>query len=89
MTRESLKELGVDESLIDSIMKQHGESINGLKNKINEYADYDTKYADYDSIKEELENLKKANMTNEELLAAKQKELDKQLEKTQKNKQNY
>jgi hypothetical protein len=84
MTRESLKALGVDESLIDEIMKQHGESINGLKDKINQYADYDTKYADYDSIKTELADLKKANMTNEELLVAKQKELDAQIEKTQK-----
>ena len=82
MTRESLKELGVDEALIDSIMKQHGDSINGLKKQINQYAENDTKYSDYDNIKKELDDLKKSNMSKEELLAAKQKELDEQIELT-------
>ena len=82
MTRESLKELGVDETLIDSIMKQHGDSINGLKKQINQYAENDTKYSDYDNIKKELDDLKKSNMSKEELLAAKQKELDEQIELT-------
>lgn len=88
MTRESLKALGVDENLIDGIMKQHGDSINGLKNQINQYADYDTKYADYDAVKKELADLKKANMTNEELLIAKQKELDEERQKTEKERIN-
>lgn len=55
--------------------KNKTDEINGYKKTINEHSDYD-------NIKKELDDLKKANMTNEELLVAKQEELDKALAKT-------
>ena len=55
-----------------SYEKTKTDEINGYKSTINEHSDYD-------NIKKELDDLKKANMTKEELIVAKQEELDKAL----------
>lgn len=85
MTREEVKKiLGEDATDVQisnflnyhhSYEKTKNDEINSYKTTINEHSDYDT-------IKKELDDLKKANMTNEELLVAKQKELDDALAKT-------
>lgn len=79
MTREEVKKiLGEDATDVQitnflnyhhSYEKTKNDEINGYKTQINEHSDYDT-------IKKELDDLKKASMTNEELLVEKQKELD-------------
>lgn len=79
MTREEVKEiLGEDATDVQitnflnfhhSQEKTKNDEINNLQSKINGYKDYD-------SIKKQLDDLKKANMSNEELLVEKQKELD-------------
>lgn len=84
MTREEVKKiLGEDATDVQitnflnyhhSFEKTKNDEINGYKNTINEHSDYD-------NIKKELDDLKKANMTNEELLVEKQKELDNALAK--------
>jgi len=85
MTREEVKQiLGEDATDVQitnflnfhhSQEKTKSDEINSLQSKIDGFKDYDT-------IKKELDDIRKANMTNEELLAAKQKELDNALAKT-------
>lgn len=85
MTREEVKQiLGEDATDVQitnflnyhhSQEKTKNDEISSLQSKIDGFKDYDT-------IKKELNDVKKANMTNEELLAAKQKELDDALAKT-------
>lgn len=84
MTREDVKKIiGEDATDVQinnflnyyhSYDKTKSDEINGLQAKINEHGDYE-------AIKKELDDMKKANMTNEELLVAKQKELDAEKEK--------
>ena len=84
MTRDEVKKiLGEDATDVQitnflnyhhSYEKTKNDEISGYKATISEHGDYDT-------IKKELDDLKKANMSNEELLVAKQKELDEALSK--------
>lgn len=71
MKREDLKELGLDASKIDSIMKLHGQSINQVK---EQYSDYDELKAQNDSLTEQvnkndkdLKSLQKQVKDNEDL----------------------
>lgn len=84
MTREEVKKIlgedATDVQITNFLNYHHSEEkikndeINSLKTKIDGFKDYD-------SIKKELDDVKKANMTNDELLVAKQKELDDALAK--------
>jgi hypothetical protein len=49
--RDDLKELGIDDTKIESIMKLHGQSINKIK---DDYADYDELKAQNDSYKSQV-----------------------------------
>ena len=85
MTREDAKKIigedATDIQITNFLNYHHSEEkirndeINSLKTQIDGYKDYN-------DIKKELDDVRKANMTNEELLAAKQKELDDALAKT-------
>lgn len=84
MTRDEVKKIlgedATDVQITNFLNYHHSEEkikndeINNLKTKIDSFKDYD-------SIKKELNDVKKASMTNEELLVAKQKELDDALAK--------
>lgn len=82
MTREEVKKiLGEDATdvQITNFLNYHHSYEKTKNDEINSYKSTISEHSDYDNIKKELDDLKKANMTNEELLVAKQEELDKAL----------
>lgn len=60
MRREDLKELGLESSVIDSVMKLHGQSINRIKDD----------YSDYDELKAQNDNLTSQVAKNDKDLKA-------------------
>ncbi|MED4080107.1 phage scaffolding protein [Halalkalibacterium halodurans] len=85
MNREFLKELGLEDETIDKIMKEHGKSVNSIKEKAdkadgleNQIEDYKQQLADRDTQLEELGEKVKDN----EELTAKIDELKQQNETT-------
>lgn len=86
MTRDEVKKiLGEDATdvQITNFLNYHHSTEKTKNDEINSYKAKISEHSDYDSIKKELDELKKANMTNEELLVAKQQELDEQIAKSQ------
>lgn len=73
MNREFLKGLGLEDEAIDKIMKEHGQTVNGLKEKANktetlegQIEDYKQQLVDRDK---QLDELSKKAKGNEELTA--------------------
>ncbi|MCL0330605.1 phage scaffolding protein [Apilactobacillus xinyiensis] len=71
MKREDLKNIGIEDSKIDKIMKLHGQSVNKLK---EDYSDYDELKAERDNLQsqidksnKDLKELRKSAGDNEEL----------------------
>ena len=55
LTRKMLKAMGIEEEKIDQIIEAHTETVDGFKNKVNEYKE---KAEKYDGVKKELDELK-------------------------------
>lgn len=82
MTREMAKQILGEEATEEQITnllnnyhnveKVKNEEINNLKNQLNQYSDYD-------ALKKQLDDINKANMTEQEKLEEKKKEIEKNL----------
>ena len=55
LTRKMLKAMGIEEEKIDQIIEAHTETVDGFKDKLNDYKDKSEKY---DGVKKELDELK-------------------------------
>ena len=55
LTRKMLKAMGIEEEKIDQIIEAHTETVDGFKDKVNEYKE---KAEKYDGVKKELDELK-------------------------------
>lgn len=55
LTRKMLKAMNIEEEKIDQIIEAHTETVDGFKDKLNDYKD---KAEKYDGIKKELDDLK-------------------------------
>lgn len=55
LTRKMLKAMGIEEEKIDQIIEAHTETVDGFKDKLN---DYKEKAEKYDGVKKELDDLK-------------------------------
>lgn len=55
LTRKMLKAMGIEEEKIDQIIEAHTETVDGFKDKLNDYKD---KAEKYDGVKKELDDLK-------------------------------
>lgn len=55
LTRKMLKAMGIEEEKIDQIIEAHTETVDGFKDKLNDYKD---KAEKYDTVKKELDELK-------------------------------
>lgn len=87
MTREEVKEILGEEATdvqITNFLNYHHSYEKTKNEEIKSYKAKVEEHNDYDAIKKELDDMKQANMTNEELLVAKQEALDKEIEKTKK-----
>lgn len=92
MTREEVKKILGEEATDNQITSflNYYHTYDTKKNaEIDNYKNAISGYSDYNDIKNELDNLKKKSMTSEELLAAKQKELDNQIEQAKKEQAKY
>lgn len=92
MNREEVKKILGEEATdaqVTSFLNFYHSQEKAKNDEINSYKSKMSEKDDYDAIKQELEDLKKANMTQEELMAAKQKELDKEIEKVKSEELKY
>ena len=55
LTRKMLKAMNIEEEKIDQIIEAHTETVDGFKEKLNDYKD---KAEKYDGVKKELDELK-------------------------------
>lgn len=55
LTRKMLKAMGIEEEKIEQIIEAHTETVDGFKDKLNDYKD---KAEKYDGVKKELDDLK-------------------------------
>ena len=55
LTRKMLKAMGIEEEKIDQIIEAHTETVDGFKDKLNDYKD---KAEKYDGVKKELDEIK-------------------------------
>ena len=55
LTRKMLKAMNIEEEKIDQIIEAHTETVDGFKDKLNDYKD---KAEKYDGVKKELDDLK-------------------------------
>jgi len=73
MNREFLKGLGLEDDVIDKIMKEHGKTVNSIKDKADKVDGLESQIEDYkQQIKDrdtQLDNLSKQVKDNEELTA--------------------
>lgn len=58
LTRKMLKAMGIEEEKIDQIIEAHTETVDGFKEKLNDYKD---KAEKYDGVKKELDELKEGD----------------------------
>ena len=80
--REILGENASEEQITNLLNQWHIEEsskVKDLESKVNDLTNENNKYSDYDSIKKQLDDINKANMTEQEKLAEKQKEIDENL----------
>ena len=80
--REILGENATEEQITNLLNSWHIEEsakVKDLEGKVNDLTNENSKYSDYDSIKKQLDDINKANMSEQEKLAAKQKEIEENL----------
>ena len=63
-------------NLLNNFHLKETEKVKELENKINSLTEQNSKYSDYDAIKQQLEEINKANMTEQEKLEAQKKEIE-------------
>lgn len=83
--REILGENASEEQITNLLNQWHideSAKVKDLENKVNNLTNENSKYSDYDSIKQQLDDINKANMTEQEKMAAKQQEIDKNLKES-------
>ena len=83
MTREEAKKIlgeGATEEVITNFLDNYhieeSSKVKDLENKINNLTQENSKYSDYDSIKKQLDDINKANMSEQEKLEQKKKEAE-------------
>lgn len=91
MKRELLKELGLEEDTIETVMKEHGKALTSAIKRAGEegYAKAQTELADLRGQLEELERVKEESMTLEERLAASEKKAEKAIKAAQEQQVSY
>ena len=83
MTREEAKKIlgeGATEEVITNFLDNYhieeSSKVKDLENKINNLTQENSKYSDYDSIKKQLDDINKANMSEQEKLEQMKKEAE-------------
>lgn len=86
MNREKAREIlgeGATEEQITNLLNNYhideSAKIKDLETKVNSLTEQNNKYSDYDSIKKQLDDINKANMSEQEKLEAQKKEIEKNL----------
>lgn len=82
MTRDEVKKIlgeGATEEQITNTLNALHNQTNALNKQLEDYKAKESKYSDYDDIKKQLEEINKANMSEQEKLQAQQKEAEKYL----------
>lgn len=82
MTRDEVKKIlgenATEEQITNTLNALHNQT-NALNKQIEDYKVKESKYSDYDDIKKQLEEINKANMSEQEKLQAQQEEAAKYL----------
>ena len=82
MTRDEVKKIlgenATEEQITNTLNALHNQT-NALNKQIEDYKVKESKYSDYDDIKKQLEDINKANMSEQEKLRAQQEEAAKYL----------
>lgn len=82
MTRDEVKKIlgenATEEQITNTLNALHNQT-NALNKQIEDYKVKESKYSDYDEIKRQLEDINKANMSEQEKLQAQQEEAAKYL----------
>ena len=63
-------------NLLNNFHLKETEKVKELENQVNLLTEQNSKYSDYDAIKQQLEEINKANMTEQEKLEAQKKEIE-------------
>lgn len=86
MTRDEAKKIlgeGATEEVITNFLDNYhieeSAKIKDLETKVNNLTQENNKYSDYDTIKKQLDDINKANMTEQEKLEQQKKEIEKNL----------
>ena len=86
MTRDEAKKIlgeGATEEVISNFLNNYhieeSAKVKDLETKVNNLTQENSKYSDYDSIKKQLDDINKANMSEQEKLEEQKKEIEKNL----------
>ena len=82
MTREEVKQIlgeGATEEQITNTLNALHNKTNALKQELESEKAKQSKYSDYDEIKKQLDDINRANLTREEQIALKEKEVNERL----------
>lgn len=82
MTRDDIKKIlgeGATEEQITNTLNALHNQTNALKQELESVKATQSKYSDYDDIKKQLDDINKANLTREEQMALKEKEIEEKL----------
>ena len=82
MTRDDIKKIlgeGATEEQITNTLNALHNQTNALKQELETVKASQSKYSDYDDIKKQLDDINKANLTREEQMALKEKEIEERL----------
>lgn len=82
MTRDDIKKIlgeGATEEQITNTLNALHNQTNALKQELETVKANQSKYSDYDDIKKQLDDINKANLTREEQIALKEKEIEEKL----------
>lgn len=82
MTRDDIKKIlgeGATEEQITNTLNALHNQTNALKQELETVKANQSKYSDYDDIKKQLDDINKANLTREEQIALKEKEINEKL----------
>lgn len=80
--REILGENATEEQITNLLNQWHideSNKVKDLENKVNNLTEQNSKYSDYDAIKQQLDDINKANMTEQEKLEQMKKEVEQNL----------
>ena len=83
--REILGENATEEQITNLLNQWHideSAKVKDLESKVNNLTSENSKYSDYDSIKKQLDDINKANMTEQEKLEQMKKETEKNLQES-------